>query len=51
MPNYAGYEIIFVTAFDQYAIKAFELCAIDYLLKPIDRNRFQNAIINYTTFC
>jgi two-component system LytT family response regulator len=50
MPNYAGYEIIkffdkiefeivFVTAYDQYAIKAFELNAIDYLVKPIDRKK------------
>lgn len=55
MPNYAGYEIanffeemnfdiIFVTAFDQYAIKAFELSAIDYLVKPIDRNRLMAAV-------
>ena len=29
------FEIIFVTAYDQFAIKAFELAAIDYLLKPI----------------
>ena len=50
MPNYAGYEIvnffdnidfeiIFVTAYDHYAIKAFELNAIDYLVKPIDRRK------------
>ena len=50
MPNYAGYEIskffdtidfeiVFVTAYDQYAIKAFELNAIDYLVKPINRNK------------
>jgi len=32
--------IIFVTAFDQYAIKAFEINAIDYLLKPFDQERF-----------
>ena len=55
MPNYAGYEIvnffdrisfdiIFVTAFDHYAIKAFELSAIDYLVKPIDRSRLKEAI-------
>ena len=55
MPNYAGYEIvdffdevnfeiIFVTAYDQYAIRAFEIAAIDYLLKPVDIERLQNAI-------
>lgn len=32
--------IVFVTAFDQYAIKAFEINAIDYLLKPFDQERF-----------
>ncbi len=55
MPNYAGYEIvdffdeinfeiIFVTAYDQYAIKAFELSAVDYLVKPINRQRLNEAI-------
>ena len=55
MPNYAGYEIveffdtidfeiIFVTAYDQYAIKAFELNAIDYLVKPIDRKKLALTI-------
>lgn len=55
MPNYAGYEIvrffdkihfniIFVTAYDQYAIKAFEVAALDYLLKPIDIERMKGAI-------
>ncbi|CAM1339321.1 LytR/AlgR family response regulator transcription factor [Tenacibaculum aestuarii] len=55
MPNYAGYEIarffdvipfeiIFVTAYDHYAIKAFELNAIDYLVKPIDRNKLDIAL-------
>jgi two-component system LytT family response regulator len=55
MPNYAGYEIIdffdqinfeiiFITAFDQYAIKAFELNAIDYLVKPISRMRLAESI-------
>ncbi len=33
--------IIFVTAFDEYAIKAFEFYATDYLLKPFDRSRFE----------
>ena len=36
--------VIFVTAFDQYAIKAFEVCALDYLLKPFDRERFAKAL-------
>jgi two-component system LytT family response regulator len=36
--------IIFVTAFDQYAIKAFDVCALDYLLKPFDRERFEQAL-------
>ena len=36
--------IIFVTAFDQYAIKAFEVHAIDYLLKPVDEIRLAQAI-------
>jgi len=33
--------IVFVTAFDAYALRAFELSALDYLLKPFDRERFQ----------
>ena len=36
--------VIFVTAFDQYAIKAFEVHAVDYLLKPADEDRLQQAI-------
>ena len=36
--------IVFVTAFDQYAVKAFELSALDYLLKPYDRDRFERAL-------
>ncbi len=36
--------VIFVTAFDQYALKAFEVHAIDYLLKPFNRERFQKAL-------
>jgi len=55
MPDYAGYEIInffdtidleiiFATAFDQYAIKAFELSAVDYLVKPISRTRLIESV-------
>ena len=36
--------IIFVTAFDQYALKAFEVHALDYLLKPFDDERFVQAL-------
>lgn len=55
MPQFAGYEIvkffseitfqiIFVTAYDKYAVKAFELNAIDYLVKPIQRSRLSEAV-------
>ncbi len=37
-------QIIFATAFDQYAVKAFEVNAIDYLLKPFDKKRVLQAI-------
>lgn len=37
-------DIIFITAFDQYAIQAFELYALDYLLKPFDEQRFAQSI-------
>ncbi|MFK8046223.1 MAG: LytR/AlgR family response regulator transcription factor [Crocinitomicaceae bacterium] len=55
MPRYSGYElvdffdeinfnIVFVTAYDQYAVKAFEISAIDYLLKPIEVERLVLAV-------
>jgi two-component system, LytTR family, response regulator len=56
MPGMSGFEVlahlpqeslpvvVFVTAYDQYAIKAFEARAIDYLLKPIDEERFTVAL-------
>lgn len=37
-------EIIFTTAYDQYAIKAFEMNAVDYLLKPFAKKRFDQAL-------
>jgi two-component system, LytTR family, response regulator len=36
--------VIFVTAFDRYALRAFDVHAIDYLLKPFDRDRFRDAL-------
>lgn len=36
--------IVFVTAYDAYALKAFEVHAVDYLLKPFDRERFQRTL-------
>ena len=36
--------IVFVTAYDQFALKAFDVHAVDYLLKPFDRERFQAAL-------
>jgi len=37
-------KIVFATAFDQYAVKAFEVNAVDYLLKPFDKKRVAQAI-------
>lgn len=36
--------VIFVTAYDEYALKAFELHAVDYLLKPVDEGRLREAL-------
>ena len=54
MPKINGFEmlelvetppsVIFTTAFDEYAIKAFEAHAIDYLLKPFNQERFDKAV-------
>ena len=54
MPEMNGFEmikhlveipqVIFVTAYDEFALKAFEVNALDYLLKPVDPNRLQEAI-------
>lgn len=54
MPKINGFEmlelieqppaVIFTTAFDEYAIKAFEAHAIDYLLKPFNKERFDKAL-------
>ncbi len=56
MPGLTGFEVveaigpermpavIFVTAYDEYALKAFDVAAIDYLLKPFDDERFEQAL-------
>jgi len=56
MPGMSGFEVlaeipheslptlVFITAYDQYAIRAFEARAVDYLLKPIDEARFEAAL-------
>jgi two-component system LytT family response regulator len=37
-------QVVFVTAYDQYALQAFEVHAVDYLLKPFDRARFRQTL-------
>lgn len=55
MPEYSGFEllsffrevdfeIIFVTAYNEYALKAFEVSAIDYVLKPVDIDKLKSAV-------
>jgi two-component system, LytTR family, response regulator len=43
------FQVIFTTAFDQYAVKAFRYHAIDYLLKPIDPDAFREAVDKVAT--
>ena len=42
--EHCAVRIVFVTAYDQYALQAFEVHALDYLLKPFDRDRFQKTL-------
>ncbi|MES2777966.1 MAG: LytTR family DNA-binding domain-containing protein [Bacteroidota bacterium] len=39
-----SFSLVFVTAYDQFAVKAFRYCALDYLLKPIDAKDLQSAV-------
>jgi len=41
--------VVFVTAYDRYALQAFEVYALDYLLKPFDRERFEKALVRART--
>lgn len=43
--KYPATEIVFITAFDAYAIRAFELYALDYILKPYSENRIYESLI------
>lgn len=44
-----GFPVIFTTAFNDYAVKAFKLNSVDYLLKPISETELKNALIKYKT--
>lgn len=44
LPPDAAPHVVFVSAYDRYAVEAFDLAAIDYLLKPYDRERFERAL-------
>ncbi len=58
MPGMSGFEmikkltdiprVIFVTAYDEFALKAFEINAMDYILKPVEKNRLESAINKLT---
>jgi two-component system LytT family response regulator len=62
MPEWGGFEVldridpaqmpvvIFVTAYDKFALKAFEANALDYLLKPLDDERFHQALNRVRTY-
>jgi two-component system LytT family response regulator len=58
MPKITGFEmlelieqppaVIFTTAFDEFALKAFEIHAVDYLLKPFSKERFDKAVSKFS---
>jgi two-component system LytT family response regulator len=47
--DHIPFKVIFTTAYDKYAIKAIRLNALDYLLKPINRNELEQAIEKFKT--
>ena len=61
MPKLTGFEVlelldpqptvVFITAYDQHALKAFEVHAVDYLLKPFDAERFEEALVRAKARC
>ena len=63
MPGYSGlelldffdedeltFDVIFITAYNEYAIRAFKVNSVDYLLKPIDKNDLINALEKFRKF-
>jgi len=50
LPNGPPPAVVFVTAFDRYALRAFEVNAVDYLLKPVSPERLQNALARIKTY-
>jgi len=61
MPKLDGFEVlelleprptvVFITAYDQFALKAFEVHAVDYLMKPFDAERFEEALVRAKARC
>ena len=61
MPKLNGFEVlellevqptvVFITAYDQHALKAFEVHAVDYLLKPFNAERFEEALVRAKARC
>lgn len=61
MPKLTGFEVlelldpqptvVFITAYDQHALKAFEVHAVDYLLKPFGADRFEEALVRAKARC